>query len=784
MAFVLIQHLDPNHESRFSDILGRITQMPVQEVKGDTAILPNHLYVIPATSEMVISEGKLKLLPREETHGQPKIIDRFFYSLAKELQTGGIGVILSGTGSDGARGLIEIKAEGGITFAQDKTAKQRGMPQAAIAADCVDFVLSPDGIAKELAALSQHPDLGASARQRNPKKGSPAETPDANVVAILNLLRKSTGVDFTFYKQGTVTRRISRRMLLCKIDKPEAYLKFLQENPSEVAILQQDLLIRVTSFFRDPEVFSSLKNEVFPSMVKTGPHEQILRIWVPGCATGDEVYSIAICLIEFLDEKQLNHSLQIFGTDPNESCIERARNGEYSESSLAEVSPERLRKFFVKTNQGYQIIKSVRERCVFAKHDLTQDPPFSGLDLISCRNLLIYLEGELQKRVLSLFHYALKQNGFLLLGSSESIGGYGELFAPLDAKHKIFSKKLLLGHPHFDFAKGHLASERNETAKTPLNATTNYDLAREAERAIAGKFGPDGVIINEEMEVLQVRGRVGDFLEPASGQASHSLLKMARLGLLSDLRAAILKAKRDRVAVRKENIQVRENGDSINAYLEVLPLIASKSRESYFVVLFGEHTQSKIARIKKGNQKKIRPPASRTEELERELSTMQEYLQALIEKEQASNEELKSANEEILSSNEEMQSTNEELETAKEELQSVNEELSTLNDELQNRNHQLSIAVNDLDNLLVNVRIPVLMVSRDLKIRRITPGAEKVMNLIPTDVGRPMTDMNLNFPDLIPLLRDVIDNVTPKTAASSGCRREMVFAVGAAIPDE
>jgi two-component system, chemotaxis family, CheB/CheR fusion protein len=763
MAFVLIQHLDPKHDSHFAQILARNTKMPVLEAVDGTVPEPNHVYIIPAPSMMVISEGKLRLAPRPETPERPLVIDRFFSSLAQDRKASAIGVILSGTGSDGSRGISEIKAEGGITFAQDQSAKHYGMPHAAISTGAVDLVLSPEKIAAELGRISSHPQMEELKKDEQESQDSENETKQKRIQAILKQLRRSSGVDFSSYKQSTIQRRIARRMMLLNMEQLQDYSKYLEKNPSEADILHQDLLIKVTSFFRDSEAFETLKTKIFPLLMKDR-NDAPIRIWVPACATGEEVYSIAMCLLEYLGDEFNNQTIQIFGTDLSDACIERARSGCYTENSMIEVSEDRRRRFFSRADFGWQINKVVRDLCIFSKHNVTQDPPFSGMDLISCRNFLIYLDSSLQKRVISLFHYGLKPNGVLLLGSSESIGAFGDLFAPLDAKNRIFSKKLALHNSPFDFVRVHLDEGRTRLPPKATNkAVSAFDLTREVEHAIAARLGPCGVVINEDLQIIQVRGHTGAFLEPAPGEASHSLLKMARAGLLTDLRSAILKAKQENIVVRREGIKVQFNGGMSQVYFEILPLKAPNSEESLYIVLFGElsgHDKKKPLKksVAESNQ------SSRLTELERELSSTREYLQSLIDKEQAYGEEMKSANEEILSSNEELQSTNEELETAKEELQSINEELNTLNEELQNRNRELNIAVNDLNNLLASIRLPVIMLSRDLKIRKITPGAEKIANVIPGDIGRPISDIrsDLNFSGLVPLIKEVIESVTPQ----------------------
>ncbi|MBI1861183.1 MAG: PAS domain-containing protein [Deltaproteobacteria bacterium] len=766
MAFVIVQHLDPMHESHLAEILSRNTSMPVLDLENGMVPKRNHVYVIPAPSTVIYSSGTFGLESRAGAPVRPVVIDAFLSSIGKEKKERAIGVILSGTGSDGAHGMVEIKEQGGVTFAQDNSAQHDGMPQAAIATGCVDFILSPEQIAVELARLSGHPQMRSDGSPKTESSGSKG-CEQKILPAILRQLHRSLGVDFTFYKQNTIQRRIARRMMLLRIETLKDYLDYLCSHPPEAALLHQDLLIKVTRFFRDPQTFEALKSKVFPLIMKDRGDAPI-RIWVPACATGEEVYSIAICLLEYLERTETKLPIHIFGTDLSEVCVDGARAGLYHDSALGEVSEERLKRFFTKDDGGYRINKTVRELCVFSKHNATVDPPFSNLDLVSCRNFLIYLDSTLQRRVVSLFHYGLTQNGLLLLGSSESLGAYGDIFSPVDLKHRIFSKKTAPRHSHFDFAKGHTTSgheARPVTVSGEHKPSLAFDLTQEVDRAIAARLGPDGVVINDDMQIVLIRGHTGDFLEPAPGEASHNILKMARSGLLTDLRMAILRAKREKRPIRKEEIRVKVKGNSRLAFLDVIPLRASETHENLYVVLFSEEKG-----VGSGRRKTTKPSTREAEvsstlsEVEQELTSTREYLQALIEKEQAYGEEMKSANEEILSSNEELQSTNEELETAKEELQSINEELNTLNDELQNGNRELNVAVNDLNNLLLSVRIPVLMLSRDLRIRRITPGAERIVNVIPGDVGRPLTDIrsDLNFAGMVPLLREVIENVSPQ----------------------
>jgi two-component system CheB/CheR fusion protein len=741
MAFVLVQHLAPNYKSALTELLSRATKIPVTEVKDGMVVEPDHVYVIPPNVYMGIQAGRLYLKPRlPDLQHLP--IDFFLRSLAEERGSQAIGVILSGTASDGTRGMKAIKAEGGITFAQDeKSAKYGDMPRNAIATGCVDFVMSPEGIAHELIRIGQHPFVQQAQVHEEAEIAGELE---GDLRKILSLLRNATGVDFTHYKQSTIKRRIKRRMVLQKAHTLKEYIDRLQESRPELDALYQDILIHVTGFFRDPEVFETLKTEIFPHLFRNRASGAPLRVWVPGCSTGEEVYSIVICLLEYLGDAAGSLDIQIFATDISEPALEKARAGVYEESITADVSPERLRRFFVKTTRGYQVNKAIRDACVFARQDLVKDPPFSRLDLISCRNLLIYMGPVLQRKVLPIFHYALKPTGYLLLGNAESIGGNAEHFSMVDRKHKIYAKKLLPARLAVDFSRGDLALDRADLARKPEEVANPFDIQKEAECILLAKFAPAGVIVNDDLEILQFRGHTGAFLEPMPGQASLTLPKMAREGLLVDVRAAIQKARKEDAPARKQGLQVKRDGRLLEVDIEVIPIKGPTSAERYFLVLFEEVPLPKTdARkiSKRGSGREATAQSAyeqQVNQLQAELAQTKSTLQSIIEGQETTNEELKSANEEILSANEELQSTNEELETAKEELQSTNEELTTLNEELQNRNQELSVDNNDLWNLLASVHIPILVLGNDLRVRHFTPQAEKLLNLIPTDVGRPI----------------------------------------------
>ena len=540
MAFVLIQHLAPTRPSLLAEILSRATRMPVIEVHDEPAVEPNHVYVIPPDRDMIIADGVLKLLPRTEVRGQHRPIDQFFRSLAKDQGEQAIGVILSGTATDGTLGLEEIKAEGGITFAQDKTAQQDSMPRSAFAAGCVDFMLPPDEISREIARIARHPHV----ELRQPQQIPIAEP---SISKILRLLHLATGADFTHYKENTVYRRITRRMALHKVEDLNGYVQFLQENPKELETLYQDILISVTSFFRNPELFESLKQKIFPRLVKERTRNDPLRMWVLGCSTGEEAYSLAIAYAEFAEASASSLPLQLFATDLNGAGIEKARAGLYPKSIGNDVSPDRLRRFFVEVDGHYRVSRAIRERCVFAQHNVLSAPPFSRMDLISCRNLLIYLQSTLQSKVLPLMHYALNPRGALVLGSSETIGSYRDLFETEDPKERIFIRKpgptQLIGFP---VGGSRPTSDEFEKGQREARVASVSDIHKEAERILLAKYAPAGVLINADMEILQFRGDTGPYLTPAPGKASLNLLKMAREGLMTALHSTIQKAKNER----------------------------------------------------------------------------------------------------------------------------------------------------------------------------------------------------------------------------------------------
>jgi len=771
MAFVFVQHLDPEHESLLPKLLSHATRMPVTEVTEGMAIKPDHVYVIPPNTAMGIRNGILHLLARRRQDGIKHMpVDYFFQSLAENEGSRAIGVILSGVANDGTVGLTAIKAAGGITFAQDgESAKYGGMPQSAVAAGCVDFVFSPERIARELRRISLHPYLGMAERP-------PAGERDENLRKIIALLRNASGIDFTHYKRSTINRRIARRMVLHKISSLRQYLKYLQENRPELTALYEDILIHVTGFFREPDTFRALKETILPKIFRNKATREPLRIWVAGCSTGEEVYSIAITVLEYLKEQTRFQTrnqtssapIQIFATDVSDTALEKARTGIYAESAMAGISRERLRQFFVRADAGYQIIKSVRELCIFARQDLSRDPPYSRLDLLTCRNVLIYMEPVLQKKVMSIFHYALKPAGFLVLGKSESISGFSELFTPVGRKRKIYSKKLSNTRPGLNLAAAHSKHVPPETPETP-EAPARFDVQKEADRIVMDHYAPAGLVASDDLQILHFRGNVAPYLAPSPGQASLNLLRMVRPEFAVELRTAIHRARKQDAPIRKDGVVIKRNGHLSEVSLEVVPLKGT-ANERFLLVLFHEtrvpdsDAPGSAASSSASRAKSARRGDLDLTRLQRELQTTKGHLQSIIEEHEATNEELKSANEEVLSSNEELQSTNEELETAQEELQSANEELVTINEQLQNRNQELSLLGDDWANLLDGLNIPVVMLGKDRRIRRFTTPAEKLLNLLPTDIGRPISHIrpNVKVPDLDELFTEVIDRVSQK----------------------
>jgi len=762
MAFVLVQHLAPQHESILASILARETSMPVREAADGIHLEPNHVYVIPPDRDMMIKDGTLGLVPRGMTEGRHMPVDFFLRTLADVQGSQSVAVVLSGTGTDGTLGCKAVKAAGGISFAQDpSSARYDGMPRSAIAAGCVDLVLRPDEIAREIQRLSGDDYLRRPAEQEAPVP----EAQDADPFhRILLRLRRATGTDFSSYKKPTLMRRIHRRMALWKIERLRDYASFLEQNAGELQMLHQDFLINVTTFFRDPEAFAVLADDICPRILGERSDDAPVRIWIPGCATGEEAYSVAICLLEAATKMGASASFQIFGTDLSLLAVEKARAGVYLENIAADVSPERLARFFVRGEGRYQVNKTVRDLCVFAQHNLIRDPPFSRLDLVSCRNVLIYLDVPEQKRVLAGFHYALKPSGFLLLGSSETVG-VTPLFDALDKEHRVYAKRTLVSAPPpFVAPSGDAARKAPPTGGQ--EAGTHGRMQREADRVMLTRYGPPGVLVDEKLDILHFRGDTAAYLEHLTGESSLNLLKMLRKGPLAEVREALQEArKRDRPA-RREARLIR-GGKQSRVSIQAIPVkVPAPGRGRCFLVLFEDKPPAgKRAPASRPIRARDRASATRVSDLEERLALSREYQQALLEDQEAANEELQSAHEEVLSSNEELQSINEELETAKEELQSSNEELTTVNEELQNRNQELSQATDDMANLLASLDVPIVMLGPDGRVRRFTPAAAKLFNLIPGDLGRPLADLRglIVMSDLEPSIQAATETLAVQT---------------------
>ena len=756
LAVIFVQHLAPNHSSALASLLANHTPLPVVEATEGARIVPNRVYVVPPNAQMELVDGHLHLGRRPVDRSQYNPIDFFFRSLAHSLGSHSIGVVLSGTASDGALGIREIKTMEGITFAQDpSTAKYDGMPRAAIATQMVDVVASPGAIAIEVAQVSTHPYLTPPL--------APGEVPlvaNEQLRRIFRLLLPAGGVNFSDYKTPTIIRRLFRRMALLRMVDADAYIAYLEQTPAEIVNLHNDLLIHVTRFFREPHSFEFIARHVLPS-IEAEPGKP-LRMWVAGCATGEEVYSLAMVVHEVQGDGPDRRRVQIFGTDVSESAIAFARHGLYPASIAQDVSPERLGGFFVKTDGGYQVSKTLRDICIFARQDLTRDPPFSQLDLICCRNVLIYMGSALQRRLLSMFHYALKPVGFLVLGHAESIGYYSDLFTLMNKKNKVYRKKTgAVAAPRIDMFRAPFRAETPIRTVAAAPGDTRLVLG-DANRIIMDRYAPPSVLVDQHFSVVQFNGQTGQYLEPSPGQPTFDILKLAREGLAHGLRTALQAARKTRKPVNQPGLRVRHGGDWQAVDLEVIPVV--RSGHPYYLVLFETaRAQGAIKDVKPGRQEKKATPKGRVGRLEEELAATREYLQSTIQEIEAANEELQSANEEILSSNEELQSTNEELDTAKEELQSTNEELNTVNDELQTRNEELTRVNADLLNLLASVQIAIVIVARDLRVRRFTPMAEKKFNLIPSDVGRPFSQISttLQCPELAALITETIDTVSP-----------------------
>jgi two-component system CheB/CheR fusion protein len=757
LAFVIIQHLAADQESMLTDILSRFTKMLVFQVEDGMHVEPNYVYVIPPGSTMTMENGFLKLNPKGKSL---RPIDAFLSSLAMQRKTQAIGIVLSGTGTDGTEGLKAIKAEGGITFAQKPdSAQYSGMPQSAISAESVDFVLSPDKIARELSKIAKDPQLVRAEMETQ----EPKTRKETGLLRIFTLLKSFFAVDFSHYKETVINRRVTRRMVINHIDNITGYVEYLGTHPAELQALFDDMLIGVTSFFREPDTFLILKEKLCPDLLKNRAAKEPIRIWIPGCSTGEEAYSFAIALQEFLEETgTVDVQVQIFGTDVNGKNIDKARQGIYPKSIEADVSENRLKRFFTSFNGSYQIAKFIRDKCVFAKQDLTADPPFSNLDLVSCRNMLIYFDSQLQERIVPILHYALKLNGFLILGESESIGKFTNLFESVNKRGFIYTKKKAQPTINFGF-EASVNSKGKTFLKEPVKKDAFSLLREEVDRLLITEYVPAALLVNGNLDILIFRGNITPYLSPESGQASLNVAKIIRKELRPEVQTAVYRSKKENKPVKEEAIRFQYGEQQKTVNIQVMPLRTLQYEESFFLVLF-EDVSSAAAHLRKSMELTVTPEGrenvkdDQIRELKDELDSSKLSLQTVIETQEATNEELRAAMEEVQSSNEELQSTNEELETAKEELQSSNEELTTLNDELKNRHQALARLNDNLANLTRNVDPAVVMVDGNLKIRLFTPSAQKILSLIPSDTGLPISNVHLSIsvPDLEKTISAVI----------------------------
>ena len=770
MAFILVQHLAPDHTSILSDIIQRYTRMQVFEVEDGMQLQINCTYIIPPNRDMALLNGYLQLMVPTTPRGQRLPIDFFFRSLAQDQHERAIGVILSGTGSDGTLGAKAIKAEGGIVLAQEiKTAEFDGMPRNIIATGLVDYIMPPAKMPAQIIAYTKH--LFAQ-----PSRLTNNTVPAKNVMnKIFILLRNQTGHDFSLYKPNTICRRIERRMTVHQIDAIDFYLKYLQQNPAEVTALFNDLLIGVTSFFRDPNAFLALEKLIIPELFTVKSEEKTIRIWSTACSTGEEAYSIAILFQEYLDLLKQNFKIQIFATDIDREAIAIARAGFYPTNITQDISPERLARFFIldTDGNGYRVNKTIRDMLIFSEHNVVNDPPFSRLDLISCRNLLIYMSTVLQNKLIPLLHYALNPGGILFLGSAETLGEHNDLFMTLDPKAKIYKSLASFNKNHLNFMPstlGQAIASLKDTNKPA--ASLQISLRELTENAILQQVAPASALVNENGDILYLHGRAGMFLEPAPGESSiNNILKMAREGLLADLTISLNKAIKTREIVFCPHVRVKTNSHFSLVNLTIRPVNISPTKKhmtSIYLITLEEAQNTQATQATQATQEDSSLNTdARIIELKNELKIKEDYIQAFHENMENTNQELKCSNEEMQSINEELQSSNEELETSKEELQSVNEELGTVNAELQAKLLELSQSNNDMNNLLAGTGIATIFLDLQLRILRFTSATSKIMNLILSDIGRPVSHLALNLINYDHFLEDtqnVLTSLNPKVA--------------------
>ncbi|ATW23530.1 chemotaxis protein CheB [Candidatus Formimonas warabiya] len=759
LAFVVVQHLDPTHNGILVELLQRAATMKVVQVKENTPIQPDCVYVIPPGKEMSITHRVLNLSDYPGPHALNLPIDFFFRSLADDRQEKSVGVILSGTGTDGTSGLKAIKEKGGTVFIQEpSSAKFDGMPRSAIEAGLADVVSPAETLPSKIISFLEHKPFVESADRDQ------ADQDLNSFNHIMSMLRSQTGHDFSFYKTNTVNRRIERRMGIHQLDKIADYVRFLQENPQDLKLLFKELLIGVTSFFREQAEWELLKDKVIPALLAERAPSQPLRAWVSGCATGEEAYSLAIVFKEVLDRLKLtkDFSMQIFATDLDRDAIDKAREGVFPLGIAEEMSLERLNRYFVKVGHGYQVAKTIRDMIIFAQQNMIKDPPFTKMDILICRNLLIYLTPEMQKKLIPLFHYSLNSGGFLFLGSAETIGNFSNLFEPLDRKSRLFRRlHSLLPLEPVEFPAPYAPAQ--SAVAPPARTIQNIQLL--ADKMILQNYAPPTVLVNTKGDILYITGRTGKYLEPAAGKVNWNIFAMAREGLNYELNNLFQKALRQKEPVTLKNAVVVNEGGQQTVDITVNPLKEPEAMHGMVLIVFTDavtpnmiKTSDTTATDKTGPTGSILAGSERERELERELMQARQEWQAASTAMQIAHEELKSANEELQSSNEELQSTNEELTTTKEEIQSLNEELKTVNYELQAKVEELSLANNDMKNLLDSTEIATLFLDNALRVKRFTSQMSVVSKLISSDTGRPITDIasDLFYPELTKDVREVL----------------------------
>lgn len=758
MAFVIIQHLSPDYKSIMVSLLEKQTHMAVNQIEDGTKVLPNHIYLNPPGKNVAIFNRTLHLLDPARSSAINMPVDFFFRSLSEDLAEKAIGIILSGTASDGTLGIKAIKGEGGMAMVQQPdTAKYDGMPRSAVETGLIDYIVPVEKMPETLAQYVQHPFLELE------KKSKLTDSPHKNnMQKIFALIRSKTGHDFSQYKPNTISRRIERRLAVHQIKSLSDYILFIQKNPAEIETLFNNLVIGVTNFFRDPEAFKVLEQEVILSLLKDKAPDSTIRFWIAGCSTGEEAYSLAIIVSEIMEKIQKHFNVQIFATDIDPAAIDIARRGIYPENIGVDISPDRLRRFFTKNPDGFHVKKQIRDMIVFSTQNIIKDPPFSRLDLVSCRNLLIYMGRTLQKKIIPLFHYTLNPGGILFLGSSESIGEHTDLFKPSHSKLKIFIRGKSFTARGIDFpGKIYHDAQPRMIPDQESNLPTNPDVLAVIERTILDTYAPSGVLINDKYEILHFVGLTDKYLAPPTGKPSFNVLDMAREDLKNQLTISLHKAVQKKIAIVCKDVKVSHNGTFSTVDISILPMTDKGLPNGTVLITFDDKTPADVSGEKKVVPSKTRRKNTALKNLEQELHATEEYLQATIEELETSNEELKSTNEEMQSVNEEMQSTNEELETSKEELQSTNEELATVNTELQTKIDEYSKSNNDLNNLLAATEIATLFIDMNLCIKNYTPAATTVIKLIQTDIGRPLDDLKNCFGDvdLVTLARKVLKDL-------------------------